>query len=353
MALASRLDRSRWTPSVVCLGPEGALAGVLRDRGIAVTCLNVSKRRPIRAVRDLASALRAIRPAIVQSFLFHANLAARLAAFQAGRPPVVGGIRVAERRGRSHLVLERLTQRLSAASVCVSEGVRRHAIESGGLDPRRLLVIPNGIDPEAIDRAGSVDLGLGPAKILMFVGRIEPQKGVGVLLEAFSAVAPDHPGWRLVMVGDGPDVSEHRRRVEGSGVLKDRVEWLGRREDVPGLLKTADLVVLPSLWEGMPNVVIEAMAARKPVIATRVEGSEDLVLADGPERTGWLAEPGDPKSLAASLREAMAGETQWGAMGQKGRSRVEAEYSMGRVVEAYEAVWAGVLGFKIEASGGR
>ena len=351
VALATGLDRRRWRPSVVALGGEGALAGPLRRAGIAVECLDVDRRRPDSAVRALAGALRRSEPRLVQSFLFHANLAARLASPLAGRPWLIGGLRVAERRRRWHLGLDRLTSRLATGSVCVSEGVRRFSVEVGRLDPDRLVVIPNGVDPAPFDRAEAVDrasIGVPPGAFLaLYVGRLDPQKGLKVLLDAASRVIPSRPDWHLALAGDGPERSLLESRIDSDRILKGRIHRLGRRDDVPRLLMAADLLVLPSLWEGMPNVVLEAMAARLAVVGTSVEGTEDLVI---PGQTGWLAPPGDANALAVALLEAAADPARLRAYGEAARNRVEATYTPGRVVEAYERLWAGVLGLSAGGS---
>jgi len=348
VALATGLDRRRWLPSVVALGGEGALAGPLREAGIAVECLDVDRRRPARAIGALVGTLRRARPRLVQSFLFHANVASKLAGPLAGRPWVVGGLRVAERRKRWHLALDRLTSRLSTGSVCVSEGVRRFSSEPGGIAADRLVVIPNGVDPAPFDRAGGVDraaLGVPAGAFLtLYVGRLDPQKGLGVLLDAASEVIEARPDWHLALAGDGPEREALRARPVAHPDRVRRIHWLGRRDDVPSLLKSADLLVLPSLWEGMPNVVLEAMAARRPVVASAVEGTEDLV---EPGRTGWLVPPGDAGALASALRDAASDPGRLRRYGEAGRARVEAEFTPGRVVRAYERLWAGVLGLAI------
>jgi glycosyltransferase involved in cell wall biosynthesis len=347
VALATGLDRRLWRASVVALGGEGALADPLREAGIAVECLDVDPRRPLRAVRSLAGALRRARPRLVQSFLFHANVAARLAGPLAGRPWVVGGLRVAERQRRWHLTLDRLTSGLATGSVCVSEGVRRFSVEAGRLDPARLVVIPNGVDPAPFDRALAVDrpsIGVPPGAFLaLYVGRLDPQKGLNFLLDAAAKVISSRPDWHLALVGDGPERDRLEGRIEADPLLKGQVHRLGRRDDVPSLLKAANLLVLPSLWEGMPNVVLEAMAARLAVVGTAVEGTEDLIV---PGQTGWLVPPGDAEALTAALLEAAADPARLSNYGQAARDRVEATFTPGRVVEAYERLWAGVLGLE-------
>jgi glycosyltransferase involved in cell wall biosynthesis len=345
VALATGLDRRRWTPSVVALGPEGRLVEPLRAAKIATICLDVDRRRPLRAVARLAGVLRAQRPRLIQSFLFHANIAARLAAPLARVPWVVSGLRVAERQKRWHLVLDRLTARLAAGSVCVSSGVLRYTRDVGRWPAERLTMIPNAVDPGPIDRAEPLArevLGIPDnAHLALFVGRLEVQKGVMHLLEAAERIVAARSDWHLALVGGGPEGPPLRSWASSRPMLAGHVHWLGPRDDVPALLKTADLFVLPSLWEGMPNVVLEAMAARRAVVATAVEGTEDLVIAG---QTGWLVPPKDPAALAAALLDAAADPARLVRFGAAGRQRVEAEFTPGGMVAAYSRLWAGLLG---------
>jgi starch synthase (maltosyl-transferring) len=348
VALATGLDRSRWEPAVIGLGPEGELARPLRDAGIETRCLGVDRRRPFGAIARLRRALREVRPVLVQSFLFHANIAARLAAPMVQGSCVLGGLRVAERGKRWHSWLDRATIGMACGSVCVSEGVLTFARDVARLPADRLTIIPNGVDPTPIDRAEPVDratIGVQPdSHLALFVGRLDRQKGVSVLLNAAAIVARARPDWHLAIVGEGPEGAGLRKRTDEDILLQNHVHWLGRRDDVPGLLKGVDVVVLPSLWEGMPNVVLEAMAARRAVVATAVEGTTELV---GPGRTGWLVAPGDSEGLAAALLDAAGAPDRLAAFGAAGRARVEAHYSPRGVVESYERLWAGVLGLEV------
>ncbi|APW64129.1 glycosyltransferase [Paludisphaera borealis] len=352
--LALRLDRRRWAPVVIGLSGDGALAEPVRTAGIPCECLGLDRRRPLRGVARLASVLRRYRPVLVQSFMFHANLAVRLASPWAGRPWVVGGLRVAEREKRWHLTLDRLTSRLASGSVCVSEGVARFSREVGGLDPDRLTVIPNGIDPAPFDAASTTSISISRASLgvpdhaflALTVGRLDTQKGLPDLLSAAEQVASARANWRLAIVGDGPHREWLAEQLATRPRLADRVQWLGQRTDVPGLMRSADLLVHPALWEGMPNVVLEGMAAGLPVVATAVEGSEDLV---APGRTGWLVPPRDPSRLARAIIEAVDDPEHARALGREGRARVEAEFSIARAVARYEALWSGLLGYEAVA----
>jgi glycosyltransferase involved in cell wall biosynthesis len=354
VALATGLDRRRWEPSVIALGPEGALAEPLRAAGIDTRCLGAEKRRPAQAVLRLAGALRARSPELIQSFMFHANIAAKLAAPLAGSPWVVGGLRVAERHKLWHLSLDRWTSWLGTGSVCVSEGVRQFSRSVGRLNDERLVVIPNAVDPTPFDRAepaNRASLGLPEdAFLALFVGRLDPQKGLPHLITAAEVVVRARPGWHLALAGDGPDRDRLVAQAASAPGLAGHFHWLGRRDDVPSLLKAADLLVLPSLWEGMPNVVLEAMAARRAVVATAVEGTDELVV---PGETGWLIPPADPGALASALIEAAYSPDRTQRFGEAGRSRVEVEFALERMVAAYDRLWARILGFELGSGEGR
>ncbi len=346
--LATRLEPRRWRPAVFCLSGPGQLVEVIRRADIHCECLQVNRRNPVQAIVRLTRRLRRFKPQLVQSFMFHANLAARVAAPWAGWPWVVGGLRVAEHEKRWHLIVDRLTAPLVTGSVCVSQGVLRFSREVAGLNPGRLTVIPNGIDPRLFDTAVAVPraaIGIpDDVYLALYVGRLDPQKGLPDLLDAAERVTTQRPNWHLALAGDGPSRPWLLEYLVKHPRLREKTHWLGQRDDVPGLLKTADVLVLASLWEGMPNVVLEAMAARLPVIGTAVEGTEDLIL---PGRTGWLVPPRDPEALTRALIEAVDSPKCCRQYGENGRLRVEREFSLETTVEAYERLWAGILGLQL------
>jgi glycosyltransferase involved in cell wall biosynthesis len=346
--LATRLDPARWDPCVFCLAGHGRLVKVLQDAEVECVCLRVHRRNPIRAVFRLAHALRRFGPQLVQSFMFHANLTARLAGLLAGRPWVVNGLRVAEHQKRWHLILDSLTAPFATGSVCVSEGVFRFSRDIAGLDPARLTVIPNGVDLIAFDSTQPVSREQiqvpDNAHLALFVGRLDRQKGLEDLLDAAERVIASQPDWHLVLAGDGPRRSWLLAQLVERVSLRERVHWVGYRDDIPGLLKSADAFVLPSLWEGMPNAVLEAMAAGRPVICTSVEGSEELVI---PGQTGWMVRRRDAVALSSALIEALNSPQLCRQYGQAGRQRVEEKFSVRSTIEAYERLWAGILGFQL------
>ena len=346
--LATRLDPKRWRIGVFCLGGTGQLAQVIRQANITCECLEANRRKPLQVIARLATRLRHFNPELVQSFMFHANLASRFAAPWARWPWVLAGLRVAERQKRWHLILDRLTTPLTTGSVCVSQGVLRFSQRVGRLNPARLTLIPNGIDPRPFDLAQAIpraEIGVPDgAHLALYVGRLDPQKGLPDLLKAADRIITHRADWYLALAGDGPDRSWLLEQIANEPRLQQRIRWLGPCDNIPGLLKTASVLVHASLWEGMPNAVLEAMAARLPVIGTAIEGTEDLVI---PGQTGWLVPPGDPEALSGALLEAAESPDRCVRYGEQGRLRVEKDFSLDRTVEAYEHLWAGILGFRL------
>ncbi len=334
--LVTRLDRSEWEPHVFCLGPEAHYSQVLRERGVPVTCFGAKRLLSAPGVlRQWTRELRRFRPEILYTWLFHANLLGRFAGRRAGVPTILSGIRVAEKRNRWHGRLERWTNFLVDRNVCVSQDVARFMEQDFGLDPAKTVVIPNGVDPAHFRDVPPVDLGEfgipADSRVLITVGRIEPQKGIDVLISAAREIVQQYPDVHFLIVGTGPDRSDLERQA-ATWRLSDRMHWAGKRTDVPGLLAASTAFILPSRWEGMPNAVLEALAAGKPIIATRVEGASELV-RDG--INGWLVPIESPQALAEAVVRLLANSDQIDEMGCESQHISEKEFTIDRFVAAH------------------
>ncbi len=198
----------------------------------------------------------------------------------------------------------------------------------------RLHVVPCGIEPWRFADPAPLPGG-GPH--LVAVGRLAPQKGLALLVEALALAAPDLPGLRLVILGDGPLGTVLRAQVARAG-LSDRITFAGWQDEagVRAALAAAQALVLPSSAEGLPVVAMEAMAAGRPVIGTWIAGVPELVTPD----TGWLVPAGDPDALAAAIR-AMAAAPDLPAMGQAARARVLARHDIDRAAARLALLFAG------------
>ncbi len=253
-----------------------------------------------------------------------------------------------------HNVLEWTFSRLAAPImhsihplVCTAEvGVSRAIAQQLDRRPvarlmrRRALYIHNGVDNDVVlgQRTGQdmrAALGIAPdAPLFGVVARLAEQKGLSFLIRAMALVRAELPGARLLIAGDGEQAEDLRALVERQG-LSDCVTLLGARSDAVDLIDSLDVFVLPSLWEGLPTVVMEAMLVDTPVVATDVAGTRDLVL-DG--QTGLLAPPRDPNALAAAMLRQYRDRESARAMARRARAHVE-EFSIRRAAERYTALY--------------
>ncbi|REJ71937.1 MAG: glycosyltransferase [Planctomycetota bacterium] len=304
--LASGLKRRGWEPHVYCLSAGGALVDRLVEANVPVTCLGMRSWRNIGTVVTLARQLRAQRPALLQTFLFHANLVGRLAAVMAGVPVVVSGVRVAERERRWHLSLDRITQWAVTMNVCVSRAVANFSQTAGGIPREKLAVIPNCVDVDRFRNASPADLsefGIGPGeRTLLAVGRLHRQKGHRLLLEAAAPLLDRDPHLHVLIAGEGPLRAALQESIAAAS-WGPQVHLLGPREDIPQLMRAATLFVLPSLWEGMPNVLLEAMAAGVPAVASDVEGVRELLAPAGEK---LIVPPGSAESLRSGIETVLS-----------------------------------------------
>ena len=334
--LASRQQAAGLCASVLALqgGPLGEEAASL---GIETVILG-GRSRVLRVFKAI-SALRRLNPDIVHGHnatsLQYALLAKRFT-----RAKVVitcHGRGKADHREPAPDLWARVDR-----VVCVSEAVAREA--PSAVPKERLCVIRNGVDtaaptqgPEAVRRA----LGLGTEFIAVIVARIDALKGHETLLRAWADILRAHPSAVLLVVGDGHERQAMEKLAADLGIAPagegtGGVRFLGFRSDVADLLAAVDLFVLPSLSEGLPLSILEAMTHGLPIVATDVGGIPELI-TDGVE--GLLVTPKDAPGLARAIgRMAASGELR-SMLGNKGRQRAKSDFSFEEMLRRYDAVY--------------
>ncbi|MBV9359184.1 MAG: glycosyltransferase [Chloroflexi bacterium] len=332
---------------VTCPRP-GPLVERLRAHGFDAQCLEMVFPRPgdeygldVGVVRRLAQRFQERAPDVVHSHLYPAHLHASLAAVEAGVPAVVH---------TAHTLVVRpgevLLGRLTAAQTIATSTAVRDLLAGMGVPPTRLEVVYNGVGtehfevpPELVRRARA-SLGLGDGPVLGTVARLSHEKGVDVLVRALSRVAQAFPSATLVIVGDGPQAKALHALV-GRLRLERAVRFLGARADVAVLNRLIDVFVLPSREEACPIALLEAMAAGRPAIATRVGGSAE-VITDAVD--GRLVLPGRPDRLARMIVELLNDETRRSALGAAARRTAETRFTNDRTVDQTLAVYRRLLG---------
>lgn len=331
-------DRAR----VFSLGPfpvgdRSVLVDRLRDGGVECSSGELCGLRTLpRCFSGLRGWLREGRADVCQTFLYHANVLGTRAAVAEGIAARVGGIRVAEARPM-RCFLERHAVRQMSAAVCVSGAVRRFARETLAAPDSITRVIPNGIDVARFERGNRTCWSaLGwpdDSDVAIFVGRLHPQKGIDLLRRQVDRISPPGSRQKLLLVGDGPLRDRLERWTRRIG--HDRVQMIGWQADVAPLLRAARLLVLPSRYEGMPNVILEAMASGLPVVCSRVEGVEEL-LGDDVRQT-FAA--GDDLAMAERVERFRADPELAASVGETNRARVAESFSIESMIDAYRRLY--------------
>lgn len=335
--LAKGLPRDRFHMEVAALTRLGPLEDELRSAGIPVTLIGKKLKADPFALARLTRLLREGKFDVVQTWIFAASSYGRIAAHRAKTPVVV----VAEMavdlwKGRSQLAVDRFLARWTDRLVGNSNAVVEFYRDKAGIPPDKLAMIPSGIadeEPPDIDRAAlRQSLGVASdAPMILFAGRLAPQKGVDDLIQALDILQHVRPDLRTLIAGDGPLRDRLEERAWACG-LRAAVRFLGHRNDVPSLLAASDLLVLPSLYEGLPNVVLEAMRFRKPVVATAAPGTTEVV-RDG--ETGLLVPIGAPNLLAKAIRDVIEAPDLARRLGEAGRVWAEQEFRASIMVERF------------------
>jgi glycosyltransferase involved in cell wall biosynthesis len=315
--------------------------------GLPITSLEMDRGQADWAsFQRFVTILRDWRPHVLTTFMYHANLLGRLAGRWAGVPVIVTSIRSEQNGSAARDWLMRLTNWMDDSCTTNSSEVaeslrRRHLLPGGG----KSSVIANGVDTIAMTGTTAdrehvrTELGLSSGAFLwLAIGRLWEQKDYPTMLQAFQPLA-SAPA-RLAIAGRGPLLDDLKAQADRLGIGTD-VTFLGVRHDIPALLSAADGFVLSSAWEGMPNVVMEALAAGVPVVATRVGGVPELVESG---KSGLVVPPRDPGALSEAMRKVMKlPREQLKQMGQHGRLHIAANYGMGSMAKRWIALFEELL----------
>jgi L-malate glycosyltransferase len=334
--------RGKISPTIFCLDSVGRIGGDMIGEGVDLVCFNRKPGRDWGVSRRMANAIREREIDVIHAHqytpFFYAALAKPLCFFRPkliltehGRhyPDRVSPIR----RAVNRLVLDRLADAVTACCHFSAAGLTK----TDGFAGARIEIIENGIEvdrygPPADKALAKEDVGLDPdRRYIIHVARHHPVKDQPTLLKGFAAAMPHLPRVDLLMVGDGP----LRGELESLAVelrIPERVKFLGIRNDIPDLMRAADVFVLTSLSEAASLTLLEAMASGLPAVVTNVGGNPEIVRH---EREGLLFPRGDAAGCAAAFRR-LLGDTDFAEkLGTAARIRTEERYQLSRTVEQY------------------
>ena len=352
LSLTGHLDRSRFEEIVLSF-TDGPMMGSLRQMGVETKLIYTEKPFDIRVWRRVRRLLKEERIDVVHAHGTRAASNVLWAARSLGIPviytihgwsfhrdqhPLVRGFRI---------LGEKWLTRRSAVNISVSASNQQTGKEMiPGFDS---IVVNNGIDGKKFDPDGKykdvrAELGIGRDTVLiLFIARFTSHKQPLTLIRAFDQASKKKAGIHLLMVGDGDEKEEGVRLVKESG-LGGRVSFQAFRQDVPDVLAAADIFVLPSLWEGLPIGLLEAMAMRKAVIGTRVDGTRE-VLQDGVN--GLMVEPGDVEALSGAIVRLAGDEALRESLRQRAAETVRDRFDAAVMTREIETIYTKIIPYGI------
>ena len=331
---------------------HGPLTDILKAEGVPVFVVPMRKTYDLISIYRLYRILKKCEIDVIHSHGLLVNILSRVAAYLAHTPVSISTAHIPLnlRSGKQaqnifeklmvpyYLIADTLTSFFNDKIIAVSHAVKRDLIDQG-VNANKIVVVQNGIDVsrESGNRQ-SIRAELQRKPNYPTVGtitRLSPQKDIPTFLRMADFVIRDFPKTQFIIVGDGEKRGELQALAENLG-LQNHVKFLGYREDARDILKSFDIFALSSLWEGLPIVILEAMAAGKPVVATAVDGVTEVV---DHGKTGLLVEPSKPELLAECIVELINNPNKTKSMGKRGRKRIERFFSIKRVINTVEQIY--------------
>ena len=348
--LARRLDPARYHVIIGCLRREGPLLERLKGTPVEIMEINlgggIDSPSGLLRIAKLALFLRRQKIQILHAHDLWSNIVGVAAAMLARTP-----VTVTSQRDLSHDAwygtykrkVLRFCQRRSSLLLTNAKAIRDGLIEQDHMSPDKVRVVYNGVDLDRFaipaDRSQLFPGSEGHKLVVLVGNMVTGVKGHGVLLGAAAQVLKVCPNTQFVLVGDGVMRPGFEKQAQDLGLAKDFL-FLGRRNDVPAILACCDIAILPSLAEGLPNAVLEYLAAGLPVVATALGGNLEII-QDG--KTGLLIPPQDPKALSKALISLLTEEGLTERIARAGHDYVKQSFSFERLVAEIEQLYAGLL----------
>jgi len=343
--LAAGLPKDEFDVHVCALTRGGPLEESLKTAGVPLTVIGKPLKVDPSAFWRLKRHIQALQPDLVQTWIFAANSYGRAAALSAKVKRIVASERCVDPWKSWHeLAIDRWLAKRTDRIIVNSSGVRDFYVHHG-ITPDKFCLIPNGEPapaPSTLSRESLLaELGLpADTRIIGAVGRLWPQKRIKDLIWAADLLKVIRADVHLLIIGDGPE-RERLERFQRNVRIEDKVHFLGQRSDVQQMLPHFDVLWLASAYEGLPNVIMEAMSHAVPVVASNISGNRDLVVSG---ETGFLVPLGDRAGFAKFTNKLLDDAELARRMGEAGRQRIVADFSVERMVARHADLYRELLG---------
>ncbi len=338
---------------VVSLKPKGHYARQLEALSKRVYSLKIKDTAGLQDLQKLALVIHETKPDIVHAIMYQGiQLARAVKRLGYADFKLVTSPRVHYRtRTPFSLFIDGLLKKADDLLISESEASRSYLVDKLSYDKKKTLVIRNGVDIAGwsiskTDRKERREMiGVTNEDFLVgSVGRLDEQKGHIHLIDAIAALLPNHPQIKSVILGEGPLHAELQTRIDSLGI-GPTMGLLGEQDEITAWLSAFDAFVLPSLWEGIPNALLEAMALGLPVIATDVDGIPEALVHG---LSGLVIKPGDPKAIATALQDLIEDKALSANLGNEAKKVVSENFTLAPMIERYEKAYRAVLSGKVE-----
>ncbi len=345
----SQYNKELFNPIVCCFGPKEEIGKEIEKIGLEFIPLNIKRyhKFSFKIIIKLYQIMKERNIHIVRTHKYRASLYGRIAASLARVPVVITSVHgnyrkdLRLKRKLANRILSNVTDRI----VAVSESIKQDILKYDRIEPFKVIVINNGVDIIKFNPEGNFhnirrEFSISDSEIIIgFIGRLVPAKGLEYLINAFSLLSRELKNIKLLIVGEGSLLNILRERVK-ENAINQKVIFTGKRYDIPDILSAIDIFVMPSLAEGLPNSLLEAMAMGKPIIATTAGGIPE-VIKDG--INGILIPPRDVDSLATAMKKLLEDPFFSVKIGQGARDFVEKNLSNIATTKKWESLYMTLL----------
>lgn len=335
---------------IVCsIIPRAPIGELLEQSGIKVEYLNIESFLHIGRLLQFIRLIKKEKPDILVTYLLHADIIGRIIGKITRIPIIVCSLRCAHQDKKLLIWIDRITSSLVNHYIALSEAVAQWATKILKVNPKHISVITNGIDIDEIEITHTTINSINKeyiGTIISYIGRLDPQKGITYLLEGILLLRKSYrKPFTVLLIGDGP-LKKEVQQIVSTNNLDKIVKILGFQKNIPLYLAKTDIVISPTLFEGMSNSLLEAMAAGKPIITTDIPENRPLIQTG---INGILVAPRDAKALADAMKKILDDPAEAARLGQAARSTIIEDFNIATSIEKLDQLFSTLYTTKVQS----